>query len=477
MSCDALSRNCRFGEAEPPQPASVNGVPLRTTPISLFFDSLKLMEDLAPPGDTTPLIIKPPDDDEASTSLESSKLQDRIKKRLASPAGNQKAADATLGSPTGSGPSANARIVPRGPVPPSPLFSAPLAPPPSRMPTSAEPAESAEAESATTAYATSSLSSANPDSTTTAAEPTTAPPLADLEPPAPAVEAEEEQQPEPASPAPALSALATPPAPGPAESPAQTEAGGDGSEDGRGGAGAPSAGSPAETPESSPTTARRAAQGPATRKGWLLKKSATKKDWAKSPHSNRYFVSRGHAVSYFDRKADSGTDTLGLRGVINMRQVLQLRCPSTDVTAPNLAFDIVLKTRTYTLVPQPPTVAERDAWLDLWRKVVPEAALRERVVASTSSLPDAAAPSEADSSSRRSRAALIDGVSKSLSRVSLSVFRTSAAKRDSNAVAAKTAAAAAAAAEVNGGASSVAAAGAETPGAGGGAADDGTAGV
>ena len=127
------------------------------------------------------------------------------------------------------------------------------------------------------------------------------------------------------------------------------------------------------------------------RKGWLLKKSATKKDWAKAPHSNRYFVSRGHAVSYFDRKADSGTETMGLRGVINMREVLQLRSPSADVTAPNLAIDIVLKTRTYPLVPQPPTVAERDAWLDLWRKVVPEAALRERVVASTSSLPDAAA--------------------------------------------------------------------------------------
>ena len=412
------------------------------------------MEDLAPPGDSATLTIKPPADEASAALQDGSKLQDRIKKRLATPGGNQRPADATLGSPTGSGPSAR-------PAPPSPLFSAPMAPPLSGMPTNAEPAEDADADSTNSA---------------TAAGPSSAPPLADPAPPSPAVEAEEEegQRLDPASPAPALSALTTPPAPGPAESPAQTERGGDGSESGGEGPGG-TGGSPVETPKPSPTTARRAAQGQAMRKGWLLKKSATKKEWAKAPHSNRYFVSRGHAVSYFDRKAESGSETLGLRGVINMREVLQLRCPSADVTAPALAFDIVLKARTYTLVPQPATAVERDAWLDLWRKVVPEAALREPVVASTSSAPDAAPESE---STRRSRASVVDSVSRSLSRVS-SVFgpRSSSGKRDS-AVAAATAAAAAAAAEVaqgDGGSSSVGEGG-ETAGAGGGATDvdDGT---
>ena len=62
--------------------------------------------------------------------------------------------------------------------------------------------------------------------------------------------------------------------------------------------------------------------------------------------------------------------------VINLREAVKLR-PTTDTTAPEHAFDIVLKSppRAYTLVPFPATRDERDAWLSLWATLVPRAAV------------------------------------------------------------------------------------------------------
>ena len=113
------------------------------------------------------------------------------------------------------------------------------------------------------------------------------------------------------------------------------------------------------------------------RKGWLLKKSKTSKAWSQAAHSRRYFVSRNFIVSYFERPSSAAQGGDKLRGVIPLRDVEALR-PSADPTAPSTAFDVVHQGRVYTLVPQPETQEERDAWLGSWANAVrPEAVADE----------------------------------------------------------------------------------------------------
>jgi len=103
----------------------------------------------------------------------------------------------------------------------------------------------------------------------------------------------------------------------------------------------------------------------------MQKKSKTEKPWDRATHSRRFFVSRGHIVSYFERPLPSSREGgERLCGVINLREAIALR-PTADRTAPANAFDLVLKARTYTLVPFPDTADERDAWLLMWSSVVP----------------------------------------------------------------------------------------------------------
>ena len=107
----------------------------------------------------------------------------------------------------------------------------------------------------------------------------------------------------------------------------------------------------------------------------MQKKSKTGKEWSRASHSRRYFVSRGHVVSYFERPTQSQSEGGDhLCGVINLRDVVKLR-PTADSTAPENAFDLVLRLRTYTLVPFPDSRDERDAWLALWSSLVPPEAL------------------------------------------------------------------------------------------------------
>ena len=100
------------------------------------------------------------------------------------------------------------------------------------------------------------------------------------------------------------------------------------------------------------------------RSGWCLKKSKSDRSWAKAHHSHRYFVSRGHALCYYERQAPTPQEG-GLKGVIDLREVKRIR-PSADPTAPELALDLVMSGRTYVLVPQPATAAERLAWIRTW---------------------------------------------------------------------------------------------------------------
>ena len=104
------------------------------------------------------------------------------------------------------------------------------------------------------------------------------------------------------------------------------------------------------------------------KRGWCLKKSKTDKSWARAHHTPRYFVSRGHALSYYERQAPKPQDG-GLKGVINLREVKQVR-PSTDPTAPDFALDLFLQGRTYVLVPQPATFQERLAWVLTWKPIL-----------------------------------------------------------------------------------------------------------
>lgn len=108
------------------------------------------------------------------------------------------------------------------------------------------------------------------------------------------------------------------------------------------------------------------------RRGWCLKKGKSDKPWSKAHHSHRYFVSRSHALCYFERAASSDSELGGQRllGIIDLREVVWIR-PSADDTAPTHALDIVLaKGRTYTLVPQPATLAEVTAWVRVWAGVL-----------------------------------------------------------------------------------------------------------
>jgi hypothetical protein len=110
------------------------------------------------------------------------------------------------------------------------------------------------------------------------------------------------------------------------------------------------------------------------KRGWCLKKSKTEKSWARAHHSHRYFVSRGHALSYYERQVESGAPTSGLRGVIDLREVRRIR-PSADPSAPEHAIDLVLQGRTYVLVPQPASADEQRAWVKIWACVLPAEAI------------------------------------------------------------------------------------------------------
>ena len=113
------------------------------------------------------------------------------------------------------------------------------------------------------------------------------------------------------------------------------------------------------------------------RSGWCLKKSKTTAPWAKAHHSHRFFVSRGHALCYFERAVDGTGDQSGhlLLGLVDLRAVMRVR-PSADPSAPEQALDLVMRNRTYVLVPQPATAEERRLWVQAWaphvRSIAPE---------------------------------------------------------------------------------------------------------
>ena len=71
-----------------------------------------------------------------------------------------------------------------------------------------------------------------------------------------------------------------------------------------------------------------------SRSGWLLKKSKTDRPWSKAHHSHRYFVSRGHALCYYEAMVDSHAPANGLRGVIDLRQLKRLRPTGASACAP-----------------------------------------------------------------------------------------------------------------------------------------------
>ena len=104
------------------------------------------------------------------------------------------------------------------------------------------------------------------------------------------------------------------------------------------------------------------------RSGWCLKKSKTSRPWARAHHSHRFFVSRGYALSYFEHDSGKG-DGAHLLGVIDLREVLRIR-PTADATAPEHAIDVVLRKRTYTTLPQPPSIATRRGWALHWAATI-----------------------------------------------------------------------------------------------------------
>mmetsp|Transcript_20088 Transcript_20088/g.51111 ORF Transcript_20088/g.51111 Transcript_20088/m.51111 type:complete len:365 (-) Transcript_20088:130-1224(-) len=110
---------------------------------------------------------------------------------------------------------------------------------------------------------------------------------------------------------------------------------------------------------------------PDQKSGWCLKKGKTEKPWGKAHHSQRYFVSRGQALCYFERAAGAESELGGSRllGIVDLREVVRIR-RSADATAPEHAIDIVLRGRTYVLVPQPPTADEVSQWVRIWAQAV-----------------------------------------------------------------------------------------------------------
>ena len=102
----------------------------------------------------------------------------------------------------------------------------------------------------------------------------------------------------------------------------------------------------------------------AAHQGWCLKKAKSQSPWDRTHNSLRYFVSRGHALSYFE--GDPNRKQAVVRGVIDLRQVKRVR-PSVDKSAPELAIDMVVSAgRTYVIVPQPATAEERAKWISVW---------------------------------------------------------------------------------------------------------------
>jgi hypothetical protein len=112
---------------------------------------------------------------------------------------------------------------------------------------------------------------------------------------------------------------------------------------------------------------RNSISGGPSKRGWCLKKGKTDRPWGKAHHSHRYFVSRGHALCYFERAGDESSELGGQRllGLIDLREVLRVR-RSADATAPEHAIDLVMRSRTYVLVPQPASAEEVIAWVRVW---------------------------------------------------------------------------------------------------------------
>ncbi len=107
------------------------------------------------------------------------------------------------------------------------------------------------------------------------------------------------------------------------------------------------------------------------KRGWCLKKGKSDKPWSKASHNTRFFVSRSHALCYFEREAAADSELGGSRllGLIDLREVVRVR-PSEDPTAPTHALDIVTRSRTYTIVPQPPTIDEVSQWVRVWASML-----------------------------------------------------------------------------------------------------------
>lgn len=116
---------------------------------------------------------------------------------------------------------------------------------------------------------------------------------------------------------------------------------------------------------------------PVEKRGWCIKKGKTGKPWNKAHHRCLYFASRANALCYFERSGDASDELGGSRllGIIDLREVVRIR-HSEDSTTPSNAIDIVLRTRTYTIVPQPPTAEEVGEWVRTWARV-----LRPRAIA------------------------------------------------------------------------------------------------
>lgn len=119
------------------------------------------------------------------------------------------------------------------------------------------------------------------------------------------------------------------------------------------------------------SSASTAVVDPTEKRGWCLKKGKSDKPWTKSHHSHRYFVSRSHALCYFERAGSADSELGGSRllGIIDLREVVRVR-PSADPTAPANALDVVLRSRTYVLVPQPNTSEEVSSWIRAWALVL-----------------------------------------------------------------------------------------------------------
>ena len=129
------------------------------------------------------------------------------------------------------------------------------------------------------------------------------------------------------------------------------------------------------------------------REGWLLKKGSENRRWEGSTISQRWFVSEGFHVNYFEAAPSAGQPCKP-KGSFDLRLVTRLSA-THDRTAPRFAFDVVvgdgdgraLRTHTFAVVvpasnntsdmsqsaisASSSAEEERDAWLHLWIAACP----------------------------------------------------------------------------------------------------------